>query len=128
MTAAYRLSGALAAAGSGRVSFGPRGCGSDLSARQRCVEVRRVSGKFGVELPTMQAAAQHVDEVNGQIQSQLTSLLQRLEPLQGAWKGEGATSFSALIERWHRDATQLNAVLRSIGERLAQTHGNIALT
>ena len=87
-----------------------------------------MSGKFGVELPTVQAAAQHVDEVNGQIQSQLTSLLDRLEPLRAAWKGEGATSFSALIERWHEDATQLNAVLRSIGERLAQTHGNIALT
>jgi WXG100 family type VII secretion target len=87
-----------------------------------------VSGKFGVELPTMQAAAQHVDEVNGQIQSQLTSLLQRLEPLRAAWKGEGATSFSALIERWHQDATQLNAILQSIGERLSQTHGNVTRT
>jgi WXG100 family type VII secretion target len=87
-----------------------------------------VSGKFGVELPTMQAAAQHVDEVNAQIQSQLSSLLDRLEPLKGAWKGEGATSFNALIERWHQDATQLNSVLRSIGERLSQTHGNVTRT
>jgi WXG100 family type VII secretion target len=76
----------------------------------------------------MQAAAQHVDEVNTQIQSQLSSLLNRLEPLKGAWKGEGATSFNALIERWHQDATQLNSVLRSIGERLSQTHGNITQT
>jgi WXG100 family type VII secretion target len=76
----------------------------------------------------MQAAAQHVDEVNGQIQSQLTSLLDRLEPLQGAWKGEGATSFNALIERWHQDASQLNSVLQTIGERLSQTHGNITRT
>jgi WXG100 family type VII secretion target len=87
-----------------------------------------VSGKFGIELPTMQAAAQHVDEVNGQIQAQLTSLLDRLEPLEAAWKGEGATSFNALIERWHQDATQLNSILRSIGERLSQTHGNVART
>jgi WXG100 family type VII secretion target len=87
-----------------------------------------VSGKFGVELPTMQAAAQHVDEVNSQIQSQLATLLDRLEPLQGAWKGEGATSFNTLIERWHQDASQLNSVLRSIGQRLSQTHGNIART
>jgi WXG100 family type VII secretion target len=76
----------------------------------------------------MHAAAQHVDEVNTQIQSQLGSLLNRLEPLAGAWKGEGATSFNALIERWHQDATQLNSVLRSIGERLSQTHGNITRT
>jgi WXG100 family type VII secretion target len=76
----------------------------------------------------MQAAAQHVDEVNTQIQSQLSSLLNRLEPLEAAWKGGGATSFNALIERWHQDATQLNSVLRSIGERLSQTHGNITET
>jgi len=87
-----------------------------------------MSGKFGVELPTMQAAAQHVAEVNSQIQSQLTSLLDRLEPLKGAWKGEGATSFNALIERWHQDASQLSSVLQSIGERLLQTHGNITRT
>jgi WXG100 family type VII secretion target len=76
----------------------------------------------------MLAAAQHVDEVNTQIQSQLSSLLNRLEPLEAAWKGGGATSFNALIERWHQDATQLNSVLRSIGERLSQTHGNITET
>ena len=87
-----------------------------------------MSGKFGVELPTMQAAAQHVDEVNQQIQSQLTSLLTRLEPLKAAWKGEGATAFNGLLERWHEDATQLNSVLQTIGERLSQTHGNITRT
>jgi WXG100 family type VII secretion target len=87
-----------------------------------------MSGKFGAELPTMQAAAQHVDEVDQQIQSQLTSLLSRLEPLKGAWKGQGATSFNSLIERWHQDATQLNQVLQSIGERLSQTHSNITQT
>jgi WXG100 family type VII secretion target len=87
-----------------------------------------MSDKFGVELSTMQAAAQHVDEVNQQIQSQLTSLLNRLEPLQSAWKGQGANSFQSLVERWHEDATQLNQVLQSIGERLSQTHSNITQT
>jgi WXG100 family type VII secretion target len=87
-----------------------------------------VSGNFKAELPTMQVAAQHVQDVNNQIQSQLTSLLSRLEPLQGAWKGQGAQSFNALIERWHQDATQLNSVLASIGERLSQTQSNITQT
>jgi WXG100 family type VII secretion target len=87
-----------------------------------------MSGNFQAELPTMQGAAQHVQEVNDEIQSQLTSLLSRLEPLQSAWKGQGATSFTSLIERWHEDATQLNSVLGSIGERLAQTHANITTT
>ena len=87
-----------------------------------------MTGSFKTELPTMQAASQHVQEVNDQIQSQLTGLLTRLEPLKGAWKGQGATSFNALIERWHEDASQLNTVLRSIGERLSQTHSNITQT
>ena len=84
-----------------------------------------MSGNFQADLHTMQDAAKHVREVNDQIQSQLASLRARLEPLQGAWKGQGATSFNSLIERWHEDATQLNSVLASIGERLAQTHSNI---
>jgi WXG100 family type VII secretion target len=87
-----------------------------------------MTGNFRAELSTMQGAAQHVQEVNEQIQAQLTSLLSRLEPLQSAWKGEGATSFQSLIERWHEDASQLNTVLGSIGERLGQTHANITTT
>src|SRR5258708_5172660 len=112
--------------------YGRRSEPAEALALRLCsssVEVEQgMSGKFGVELPTMQAAGQHVDEVNNQIQSQLTSLLNRLEPLKGAWKGEGATSFNALIERWHQDATQLNSALLSIGERLTQTHSNITQT
>jgi WXG100 family type VII secretion target len=87
-----------------------------------------MSGNFQAELPTMQGASQHVFQVNDNIQSQLTGLLTRLEPLQGAWKGTGANSFHSLIERWHQDASQLNTVLRSIGERLGQTHTNISNT
>jgi WXG100 family type VII secretion target len=87
-----------------------------------------MTGNFKADLQTMQGAAQHVQEVNDQIQSQLASLLARLEPLKTAWKGEGATSFAALLERWHEDATQLNSVLASIGERLSSTHGNITQT
>jgi WXG100 family type VII secretion target len=84
-----------------------------------------MGANYQAELGTMQAAAQHVQDVNDQIQGQLASLLSRLEPLQSGWKGTGANSFQSLIQRWHEDATQLNSVLHSIGERLAQTHANI---
>lgn len=84
-----------------------------------------MSGDFQVELSTMQGASQHVYEVNDQIQSQLTSLLTRLDPLTSTWKGPAAASFQALKERWHQDATQLNSVLRTIGDRLVQTHSNV---
>lgn len=79
---------------------------------------------FGAELPTMQAASQHVYEVNAQIQSQLSNLLARLDPLMGTWQGSAATSFQVLKDRWHQDATQLNAALRAIGDGLVKVHGN----
>lgn len=85
-----------------------------------------MSGNFDTDLQTMQAAAKHVGDVNEQIQQQLSDLLNRLEPLKGAWKGEGSTKFTSLVERWHEDASQLNQVLASIGERLGATHANIS--
>jgi WXG100 family type VII secretion target len=81
-------------------------------------------GSFRTELPGMQSAAQHVYDVNGQIQSELSSLLTRLEPLMGAWQGSAATSFQNLKERWHQDATKLNGALRGIGDGLKQAHVN----
>jgi 6 kDa early secretory antigenic target len=83
---------------------------------------------FRAELSTMQAASQHVYDVNAQIQSQLSNLLARLDPLMGTWQGSAATSFQVLKERWHQDATQLNASLRAIGDGLAKTHGNYQAT
>jgi early secretory antigenic target protein ESAT-6 len=83
---------------------------------------------FRADLSTMQAASQHVYDVNAQIQSQLNNLLARLDPLFGTWQGSAATSFQVLKERWHQDATQLNAALRAIGDGLVQAHGNYQAT
>jgi len=83
---------------------------------------------FRAELSTMQAASQHVYDVNAQIQSQLSTLLARLDPLMGTWQGSAATSFQVLKERWHQDATQLNAALRAIGDGLVKAHGNYQAT
>lgn len=83
-----------------------------------------MSSGFRAELPTMQAAAQHVFEVNANIQSQLGQLLSRLEPLAGTWQSDAASSFQVLEQRWHDEANKLNAVLREIGEGLQTTHRN----
>jgi WXG100 family type VII secretion target len=81
-------------------------------------------GSFQTELSKMHAGAQHVYEVNAQIQSELTSLLIRLEPLMSRWQGTAAASFQNLKERWHQDATKLNAALRGIGDGLEQAGTN----
>jgi WXG100 family type VII secretion target len=83
---------------------------------------------FRTDLATMQAASQHVFDVNAQIQSQLSNLLARLDPLTATWQGSAATSFQVLKERWHQDATQLNAALRAIGDGLVKVHGNYEAT
>lgn len=79
---------------------------------------------FRAELSTMQAASQHVYDVNAQIQAQLSNLLARLDPLMGTWQGSAATSFQVLKDRWHQDAVQLNAALRAIGDGLVKVHSN----
>lgn len=79
---------------------------------------------FRTELGTMQTAAQHVYDVNAQIQARLSNLQARLDPLMGTWQGSAATSFQVLKERWHQDAVQLNAALRAIGDGLVKAHGN----
>ncbi len=87
-----------------------------------------VGSSFRTEVPTMEVASRHVFEVNEQIQGELRSLLQRLEPLFGAWEGTAATSFHVLKDRWHADATTLNDVLRSIAEGLTSNTQAYAAT
>jgi WXG100 family type VII secretion target len=83
---------------------------------------------FQAELATMRAAALHVQDVNAQIQSQLSNLLARLDPLMSSWQGSAATSFQVLKERWHQDATQLNSALAAIGEGLTKAQAGYETT
>jgi len=76
----------------------------------------------------MDVAGRHVYEVNAQIQSTLSNLLARLDPLMSTWQGSAATSFQVLKQRWHDDATKLNQALRGIGDGLTQSRNNYAVT
>lgn len=84
------------------------------------------TGAFDTELPTMALASTHVLEVNERVQASLAELLARLEPLLATWQGSAATSFHVLKQRWHDSASELNAVLFAIGERLAQAESTYA--
>jgi WXG100 family type VII secretion target len=83
---------------------------------------------FQTDLPTMAQAAQHVAEVNQQIQGQLRQLAAQLDPLMAAWKGAAAVSYRGLHERWMGDAQKLNQVLDQIGKALVATHGHYSST
>jgi WXG100 family type VII secretion target len=85
-------------------------------------------GSFQTELPAMEVASRHVYEVNAQIQSTLSNLLARLDPLMGTWQGSAATGFQVLKQRWHDDATKLNQALRGIGDGLVSNTRNYTTT
>ncbi|MGH3696191.1 MAG: WXG100 family type VII secretion target [Pseudonocardiaceae bacterium] len=77
-----------------------------------------MAGQFGAQFEQMQAAANHVAEVNQSVQGQLSRLRGQLAPLAGAWKGQAASAFQVLMDRWDNDARNLNEALDSIGEQI----------
>lgn len=74
--------------------------------------------QFGTQVEQMQAAANHVAEVNQSVQGQLSALSNQLAPLAGAWQGQASKAFHMLIERWNTNAVSLNEALSSIGEQI----------
>ena len=73
---------------------------------------------FGTSVEEMQRAGSHVFTVNDTVQADLATLRSRLTPLAGAWRGDAATAFTALMARWDADAKSLNDALRAIGEAI----------
>lgn len=75
-----------------------------------------MAGQFGTQTETMRQAAQHVFDVNQQIQGQLSSLRNQLAPLEGTWRGDASLAFGQLMVRWNDDAIRINRSLHTIGE------------
>jgi WXG100 family type VII secretion target len=73
---------------------------------------------FGTTTEEMTRAAGHVTAVNDTVQNELSALRGKLAPLAGAWSGQAASQFTALMARWDADAQNLNGALRAIGEAL----------
>jgi WXG100 family type VII secretion target len=73
---------------------------------------------YGTTTEEMERAARHVLDVDRAVQAELVALRGKLGPLQGAWVGEAATSFAALMARWDADARAINDALRTIGESI----------
>ncbi|PZS34038.1 MAG: WXG100 family type VII secretion target [Pseudonocardiales bacterium] len=81
---------------------------------------------FGTNISTMHQAAQHVRDVNHEIQADLSRLAGQLDPLQGAWKGGAAVAFHKLRVRWDADARKLNDALSHIAAAIDVTKGTYA--
>jgi WXG100 family type VII secretion target len=78
---------------------------------------------FGTDIATMQQAAQHVRDVNADIQNDLNKLAGQLDPLSSTWKGGAAVAFHKLRVRWDADARKLNDALTHIANAIDATKG-----
>lgn len=78
---------------------------------------------FGTDVVTMHQAAQRVRDVNQSIQSELSSLQGRLEPLASNWQGAAFVTFQRLMARWNTDAAKLNDALAHIADAIDVTKG-----
>lgn len=93
----------------------------------------------------MADAAARFDDVNGNLQSMLSTLMSELSMLSGAWKGMGAKAFEEVKQQYAADLKSLNDALAETaegirtsgasydasdseaGSRIAQTGGTFTL-
>ncbi|MFD1814745.1 WXG100 family type VII secretion target [Rhodococcus gannanensis] len=77
-----------------------------------------MSGQMRTTTETMETAATHVSDVNGDIQGLLSSLQGRLSAVNGAWEGAAKVAFDNLMQRWDQEAKNLNQALLEISENI----------
>jgi WXG100 family type VII secretion target len=59
----------------------------------------------------LDSAARRFDEVNGELQGMLKTLLSQLESMKQEWQGAGGRSFESVKLAWSKDLSELNANL-----------------
>ena len=83
-----------------------------------------MAGAFGTQTDVMQKAAQAVAQTVQDINSEMRSLQGNLEPVASAWKGQAASAFQQLMERFNEDGQKLTQALDAIGEALGANTKN----
>jgi WXG100 family type VII secretion target len=76
---------------------------------------------FKTGAPELRDAAKRMEDTNQALQGNLAKLGGVISSTQGAWKGEAATSFHTLMERFQTDAKKLNESLNQISESVTGT-------
>jgi len=64
----------------------------------------------------MTAAVSSMQDVNSQLQNNISQLQSEVEGVVGAWGGDAASAFQTLMVKFHEDATKLNNDLMQISE------------
>lgn len=72
----------------------------------------------------LQSAAQRFEQVNGELQTMLSTLMRELETTRTGWQGAGGRSFDTVKQAWHRDQDTLNKNLLETAEGLRSAGRN----
>lgn len=87
-----------------------------------------MSGQFTMTAEEMRAFSGRIDEVNGQIQGELSKLNTLVESITQGWQGAAATAYHQLQQQWNEDAGALNKVLGEIKSAIDATTKQYAAT
>ncbi|MBV9843520.1 MAG: WXG100 family type VII secretion target [Kutzneria sp.] len=70
--------------------------------------------------------AKDIQNVEQEIQGSVSKLMSDIAPLQSSWKGQAATAFHSLMERFNEDARKLNQALNDIATQMKTASGTYA--
>ncbi|PSL54746.1 WXG100 family type VII secretion target [Saccharothrix carnea] len=76
---------------------------------------------YATGIPELENAAKDIMSTNDGVQGILNNLRNTIDSVSGAWKGEAATAFGRLMERFNDDAAKLQEALVSIAEQITGT-------
>ena len=86
----------------------------------------RPAGSFTYDPATLSSASKDLSSGAASVQSELSGLSNRLQPLQQAFQGQAGQGFQQLWTEWHESAKRLNASLEGLSQLLNQAAGNAA--
>jgi WXG100 family type VII secretion target len=81
---------------------------------------------FTYDPGTLEAASRDLAQGSASVDTQLTSLSNRLQPLQQGFQGQAGQGFQQLWNEWHDSAKRLKASLDGLSQLLAQASRNAA--
>ncbi len=78
---------------------------------------------FKADTEVLKSAANEIASKKGEIQGLLARLQNTVDQVLATWKGETATKFSGIGEKFREDGTKINDALQLIGETLDKSAG-----
>jgi ESAT-6 family protein len=78
-----------------------------------------VAGSTQAEAHVMQQTARKFEQVNADLQTMLSQLMNELSHLSGAWKGRGAQAFEQVKLQYQNDLKALNQALAETAQSIA---------